>query len=323
MNKFAQHRITELKPANQYDYRSHHSIETPLEWFDEKYFQSLFDSIDEYLIRWDIDIHQNCRYQQIKAELTLDIKNWGNINFQRFYMAMRDLSLLSAIIQTTTTEGKLPQSLRRALSEDALVPQVPNDRSPGRDHLFELFVGSFFRAAGCDVVTAEPDWQCRYHSFQFGAAAKRCSLNSIENHVKKARDQIANTGKRGMIMLDVSHNDPFNFRKIFVGTREDYRRHVHTWMAERLVKPLQRKARSWRVQGENIPGIFSFYFGIHFDTERDSFNIFHHFNVYSVEYSRELTSEEWYEDYLFNKLVFALRSTLPVAGLTFPQVKST
>lgn len=322
MKNTAQYKAKNLVDEDPYSYLPHHTVDGLTSIADDEYFQDTFDRIDSFLARREIIVTNNSRYQQLKSILRRPIPNLiSNIDFYKFYMANRDLSLLLAIVNTSPgNEGNLP-NLKRAILEDQLAPDATNTKSPGRDFLFEHFARAFFVAAGCQVEAGEPDWLCCYHSLKFGVAVKRSSLASLEKNIKKARDQIHLSKKRGIILLDVSHNDSSTARQFFDGNAEEYFGHVHAWMRDNVLNFIDKNFKRWKITGEEIPAIITFHFGTFIDG--DKLTTAHHFNEYRVEFSREMTAKELYQNYLLDRLMDTLHTTLPASGITVPQVPCT
>jgi hypothetical protein len=85
------------------------------------------------------------------------------------------------------------------------LPQIESKNSPARDLQFELTVAAMCRAAGLSVRLAEPDVVVTGMAIPFGIAAKRLkSLRGLEQHVRKARAQIQQTGLGGIIAIEIS-----------------------------------------------------------------------------------------------------------------------
>lgn len=78
--------------------------------------------------------------------------------------------------------------------------------SSPRDFQFETFVGAVFKLSGFDVAFDEPDIVVSDNAQCIGIAAKRLrSLKRLEKNCKKASQQIINSGRPGLIAIDISH----------------------------------------------------------------------------------------------------------------------
>jgi hypothetical protein len=96
-------------------------------------------------------------------------------------------------------EGKLQQIMGGA---EAYGP----GRSEARDIQFEMFVAAQLALGGLEVTKGEPDLRYRYGYERVGVAVKRLdslALTQVRRNIKDAADQIARTGLRGWIALNL------------------------------------------------------------------------------------------------------------------------
>lgn len=80
------------------------------------------------------------------------------------------------------------------------------ERSHARDIQFELFIAAQLVLGSLDVFDGEPDLQFRYGPERVGVAAKRLASlepSQVRRNIKKAADQIAASGMRGWIALNL------------------------------------------------------------------------------------------------------------------------
>jgi hypothetical protein len=122
--------------------------------------------------------------------------------------AERDMQVLGLIfdqLAAQCSDSEFPRLVKTAL-KDSLLPQNDRAQSKGRDAQFELFVAAVCQSAGMlPVAREEPDVTCTVEGIKFGIAAKRVkNLANLEEHVRKAADQIHKAGLPGIIALDTS-----------------------------------------------------------------------------------------------------------------------
>jgi hypothetical protein len=80
---------------------------------------------------------------------------------------------------------------------------TPSNRA--RDREFELFIGAICRRSGLRVELREPDTRFALDGVTYSVAAKRiASPKRVEQHVRKAAQQIADQGYPGFIVLDIT-----------------------------------------------------------------------------------------------------------------------
>jgi hypothetical protein len=121
--------------------------------------------------------------------------------------AERDLQLLGFVFDQCASAPPTPGYIERLekLVDDSVLPQDNRTKSPGRDAGFELYIGGVCTAAQLFPVSwEEPDVTCVWDGVKYGFAAKRIkSINSLEDRIGGAVDQIQRSGLPGIIVLDV------------------------------------------------------------------------------------------------------------------------
>lgn len=141
-----------------------------------------------------------------------------NVNDPQFLVAreaVKDLQILSFIFDNLpeSSHPSLKAKLR-LLIKDSVLPQADEAESQGRDIQHELFVAAVAAAAGMNPQLAEPDVLASIDKLEFGIAAKRIkSLENLENNIRSAANQIHDSGRLGLIAIDIAaamhpSNDP-------------------------------------------------------------------------------------------------------------------
>lgn len=119
----------------------------------------------------------------------------------------RDMQLLAFAFDQLSNKPSSHEYRRllQKLVSDSVLPQHDRGNSQGRDAAFEVFVGAVCTGAQLQPVNwAEPDVTFTLDDMTYGMAAKRIkNLNNLVKRVKKAVDQIVNTGLPGMVVLDL------------------------------------------------------------------------------------------------------------------------
>jgi hypothetical protein len=270
--------------------------------------------IDEFLSNRKEGSNGSSRYDKIKKIFSeYDSKDLIQDSINRINLAFIDVLQIMAVINTHSEIRTLPKKFKAALFNDEFISK--SGKSPGRDSLFEYYVGARFKAAGCKTADEEPDLMCTFQGIKFGVAVKRFNLEKMESHLRKARDQIRNTGKPGIIAVDITANDIFNSKVPFIGSRDEYTKYVHKWMDEKFTSMLKRKVRQIGLNTENTPSILGFHLGSAFDHNASQFYHMSHFTSFNTMEKPPPTIESIL---LTQKIFLAienLRRTLPESNI--------
>jgi hypothetical protein len=246
------------------DYRRHYSAKFGSNGFLTSHAaEFIFDDIDKYIDHLGIRPAAKGRYDSVKNVIQGYFSGKIEVSQKELLWAQVDLLQIRAIVETSRHETKLPDSLRRALYEDPLIPSADKP-SPGRNLLFEHFIAAKFKGAGCTVHQEEPDWRCYFSPICFTVAVKRASLAQLEKRIREARDQILRHPEMGIIVIDITKNDATNMGEVFEGSAEEYRNHVHKWIGEHAALPLLRNQLQWKLFREKIPAVIFFHMGVGF-----------------------------------------------------------
>lgn len=227
--------------------------------------------IDQYLSERGIAPTRNARYSQqreiAKAFLsgTHSFTSDAQHSLQAVSSALIDLAQIWAVIVSYGELKKIPGDLRTALFKDSVTP-LTGKSSPGRDLLSEYYAGARFKAAGCEVIKAEPDFQCKFSGVGFGLAVKRLHIGKLEDRIRSARSQIERSGRAGIIVLDLTQSAPFGRGEPFVGQLHEYRATTGDWMEENFYGPLRMHGAQWGLDQRITPYVCCFHFGCAFLT---------------------------------------------------------
>jgi len=224
-----------------------------------------FERIDEFLAARGIKPEAYARYS-VQREI---VRRYGGKFVhtdeaqQRSYVgALVDLGMIWAVISTYGEMRKLPGDFRTAFFHDA-AEQSTGGPSKGRDTLVEYYASARFKAAGCAIRKAEPDFMCSSRGLEFGLAVKRFKIGNLEQHVRKARRQIEGTNRAGVIVLDVTQSSPM-MHTPFHGTLDQFRAEAKTWMDEHFYGPMRRNWKAWQLDQRKIPFVVCFHHGVCF-----------------------------------------------------------
>ncbi|CAM2340966.1 conserved hypothetical protein [Burkholderia vietnamiensis] len=226
-------------------------------------------------------------------------------------IALVDLAQMWAVISTYRELRKLPADLRTAFFSDP-VELSRGGPSKGRDALMEYYAGARFKAAGCSIRKAEPDIVCQFRSVEFGLAVKRFKIDNLEQHVRKARRQIENTGRGGVIVLDVTQSNPTLSAPVG-GTVDGYRTAMLEWMEEHFYQPLRRNWQAWGLDRRKVPYVVCFNHGVFFGDDGGVYRMSQMYNFVTDPVSPPSISESAMI-YAVHEAVEAVRATLPEAA---------
>lgn len=238
-----------------------------------------FDAIDLFLKSRGINVLPASRYGELKRiikSMPSHVKDeQAAINFaQKIKYAFTDFIQIKAIVENYSHLRNFPKNLATAFFKDTLIPN--GSRSPGRDFLFEHFVGARFSTAGCKVIQYEPDFICSYENVKFGIAAKKLSVGNLHPRISKARDQIIASGMPGIIILDLSSDFLKNGNSIFVSSHEDYIQTVHNWMESNFLSKIRSHWKEWGLDGAVIPAVMAFNIGTYLDQQTNGVQVVVH-----------------------------------------------
>jgi hypothetical protein len=229
-------------------------------------------------------------------------------------LAHVDFMQLRAIVYSSHGLTEMPKSFIRAITEDSFVPQEgSNKATQGRNFLFEHFIAAKFRGAGCVAVPDEPDWKCEYYPIKFNIAAKRSALKRLEDNIKSARRQILMQDQVGIIALDVTKNN-LSPENEFQGSIDEYRKHLHKWLDEKVMAPIRRNYKSWGVKRSQIPAIIISHFGVGYDPYKLQWYTVPHFTLFRVDSDEPFTRIEMLHRPYLEQLFKALHRSAPENG---------
>lgn len=220
-----------------------------------------YGAIDTFLAEKGIQPTPNARYSIQRAivyrfmrreeELTVDEE-------RSYLAAIVDIGMMWAVVSEYRGRHKLPKNLRSAFFRDP-VQMVAGAPSRGRDTLAEFYAGARFKAAGCEISWEEPDVVCTFESLKFGLAVKRFKVGegNLEEHIRKARNQIERRNLPGIIVLDVTQSSPF-LEVPHRGTQDELRAVADEWKQEHFYRPMHRRAAEWGIDQRRIPYVLCF-----------------------------------------------------------------
>lgn len=222
-----------------------------------------FDSIESFLKIRGITALPASRYAEGKR-LILSSPPYENpeelANYaEKLKYAVGDFVQIKAIVENYTQLQEFPKNLVTAFFKDSLIPN--NKVTPGRNFLFEHFVGARFSTAGCEVIQYEPDFICTYKGVRFGIAAKKLSIHNLQSNISKAKKQIIKSGIQGLIVLDVSSDFLKIDKLMFVGGYDDYMRGVRAWMNSHYRTQIRARWKEWGLDNSIIPAVIAFNIG--------------------------------------------------------------
>ncbi|WP_174991993.1 hypothetical protein [Burkholderia arboris] len=231
-------------------------------------------------------------------------------SFQSFTRSAIDLSMIWAVLSTHKKYQKLPRDIRVAFFKDPINP-INNINSAGRDKLFEYYVGARFNAAGCSIRYDEPDVICNYKNIEFGVAAKRFRVENLQQHIKKARNQIEKSGLPGVIALDVTPSSPFTEHPYFE-TPDHFRHAADKWLFDVFHSQVNKYGDQWKLDGIKTPIIICFLQSI-FAIEDGTLAFFAKKYILNINPKREPSKTEAIQIRIIQEAVESLRRTLPEA----------
>lgn len=135
-----------------------------------------------------------------------------SFNLEELHRAMLELDELAFIARQLSKPPEVEGWVR--LMNQAMAgrmrPSDERNHNRARDIQFELHTAAMFRLGGYDVALEEPDVVVDTSRGQIGIAAKRPrSVANLDNVLKDADDQIARSGRQGIVVVDISFvNNP-------------------------------------------------------------------------------------------------------------------
>ena len=179
-------------------------------------------------------------------------------NFQSALEAVRDMQLLEFVFEQLEDEPNQAaiRPLVSAALKDSVLPQADMRRSRGRDTQFELFVGALCRRARMyPVAHSEPDITCVHNGTAYGIAAKRVkSMSNLEKLVRKAGDQVLNSGLCGIVALDLSLALDRDNVRIDAPMSPTTFRDLYSADVDQFVQKYQPRMQEW-VRGKGVRGV--------------------------------------------------------------------
>ncbi len=172
--------------------------------------------------------------------------------------AIRDFRLLEFIFDNWphTRGSDAERQHLVGINKDSALPQSDEQNSPGRDQQAELLVGAMCRANRLEPVRfAEPDVRATVAGIEFGIAVKRAkSATRIRRLVASAAEQIARSGGRGIVVLDISR--AYNRDNAWVHTHctDATFKNRHAIAVKRLFRRLEPETQDI-VRGRGVRGI--------------------------------------------------------------------
>jgi len=181
----------------------------------------------------------------------------SDANWAQLIQAHKDLQEWAFIIDvfgSKLLDVPFIDVLRRSVDDHAL-PQDSGADTPGRNAQFELLVSAIAYRAGLAPEHRGPgtsDWVVKLPNVSYAIETKRLkTLDSLERHFKKACTQIARTGVRGIVIVDLSRATnpafkPFDYHvsegvlreaqsKRCNAFRENYFERMLAWRGDRSV----------------------------------------------------------------------------------------
>lgn len=294
-------------PWSHPDYRSH--MQANVNSTTEIDFQK----IDEFLSSRKITPLPASRYAQMKKIISLTQKENSTddeikIHLNKFQHSTIDYVQIKAIVENYTHLKKIPKNLHTAFFKDSIIPS--GNSSPGRDFLFEHYVGARFSTAGCLVKKDGPDFICSFENIKFGVAIKKIKISRLRERISDAKKQIYKSGLPGVIALDLSSDfiDLNDFP--FYGNYDEYIKNVHTWMEINFYQKLRENYKIWNLDGRTIPNIIAFNIGAFFNLEKDEWTLCPHLSILNIPPANTPTEKEYYLISSIHKSLEKIRLTL-------------
>jgi hypothetical protein len=166
----------------------------------------------------DLGIHPESRILRlcrIVQEAAGRITEPDEPTHRELVLAHKDVQELWFIIENIA-DRLVDEPFRRRFqrtSDDTLRPEEASDQTQGRDTQFELFLAAAAIRAGLDV--SDPGSGSRLADWILRDSVSRCSLEAkrlksrqqAEKRIRRAAEQIENTGIGGILAIDISAVD--------------------------------------------------------------------------------------------------------------------
>lgn len=158
-----------------------------------------------------IDVPRASRWRRYLRELdrivvveeTRDLTAAEVTLLHRLLIEVEDLEMISTLGNEPPVSGWVPRA--QATMRGGVLRTDDGRQSAARNAQFELVVAALFRAGGFQVHIEEPDLRIEDALGCFVIAAKRLrSRSKLEMRIGEARDQITQSGQRGLIAIDLS-----------------------------------------------------------------------------------------------------------------------
>ena len=219
------------------------------------------DYIVERLTQFGVRINPSSRIGQAQRVLGRpDIVQPDDPDYQIALESIRDNYQLRLIVDTMDAhrESKAFKDATHLLRKDLALPQDELKDTPGRNYQFQLYVAALCTNAGLATRHQEPDVTCDVDGATFGIAAKRLkTIDSLEDNVKEAADQVFNAGLPGIIAVDLTIAQNPNNRRVMSATESQW----YSFLSDARFRQLFTKhGDSIRelVDGKSVLGVWTY-----------------------------------------------------------------
>ena len=154
-----------------------------------------------------VSVAPSSRLMQMKKVLEAGYIDYHDARFPIAIESMRDMYQLQLIVEQMASHQENEKFLESAqkLLKDNSVPHNSGAHTPGRDTQFELYLAAVCLRAGMLVDYEEPDVNFVADGTKFAIAAKRLkNIDRFEDRTKYAIRQVQETGRPGIVALDLS-----------------------------------------------------------------------------------------------------------------------
>jgi hypothetical protein len=217
-------------------------------------------NVSETFKSLDVRLHPQSRLCQMVDVLKDGSKiNQDQDDRNRFSTAregIRDILILDFVIErlsTTIDPAALRKKLRLSV-KDHVQPQDDRTESPGRDVQTELYVAAVASKGKLNPKFEEPDLLCELAEQPLGVAVKRVkNKKRFEEHFRKAVSQIAKSGVRGIVIMDMSlafnpPNEPLRTAASIEQMQLSHKKEMKLF-----VDPSHGKMKTW-IHGREVRG---------------------------------------------------------------------
>jgi len=178
--------------------------------------------------------------------------------FETALEAERDMQVLGFVFDQAAAHPKDMEFHRlvRIALKDSVLPQDDRTQSKGRDAQFELFAAAVCQSSGMlPVAREEPDVTCVVGGIKFGIAAKRVkNVARLEEHVRKAADQIRRARLPGIIALDTCLALNPDNQRITTPIPDEQFGHLYKQALQHFTHAYHDRIQEW-VRGNGVRGL--------------------------------------------------------------------